>query len=542
MNQKYLKKIRVVLSLVFFLFTLFLFVDFAAFFSLRMIHAILYLQFIPSLLEFLHLAALGSAGFIAVILFTLLFGRVYCSSVCPLGTIQDGFGRISAPFRNKKKNRYKKPQTILRYSILGILAAGLLFRNIFVVTLLDPYSLAGKIFSTIMRPGYYAGNNLLKNILKTFDNYSLYPVSIKATAWPALGFSVVFLIIIIYLSSRKGRWYCNAICPVGSLLGLISKISLFKIAIDKTACTSCGFCMNACKSNCINIKKKEIDFSRCVACYNCIGACPEQGIGYRNQIELQKSLINIRVFKSMARDRSRPVRTEQSGSIPRRRFFQATLAGSAGLAGLLSSTAAFAKKKSAKGISDYPVTPPGSVSLWHFTENCTACHLCVSVCPTHVLQPTLFEYGLTGMFQPKMDYWTAFCNHECVKCSQVCPSGAILPISVKQKETLQVGYVWFSRNRCIVKTKHTSCGACSEHCPTKAVTMVPFIDNLMIPVVDEKICIGCGACEFACPTKPIKAIFVESNPYHRVAKKPPKKMKEEEKKDEKKKPVEDFPF
>ncbi len=554
MIERYLKKIRVVLSLIFFLLTLFLFVDFAAVFSLRMIHAILYLELVPSLLEFLRLATLGAAGFIAVMLFTLFFGRVYCSTVCPLGTLQDIFIRITSPFRNKKKNKYKKPLSILRFSILGILVLLIFFRNIFLLNLLDPFSLAGKLFSNLVRPGYYAGNNILRNILKAMDNYTLYPVTVKSAAWPAIGFSVAFLAILIFLSSRKGRWYCNAICPVGTFLGLISKISLFKLTIDESSCVSCGLCIRECKSNCIDMKNHAIDFSRCVACFNCIGACKEESIGYHNQLKLQKSLINIRLFKSPApdrycSDRSRPV-TTIPGAMPRRNFFRTTL-GTAGIAGLLlSSKEVFAKKKSAKGMSDYPVTPPGSVSLTHFTEKCTACHLCVSACPTHVLQPTLFEYGLTGLFQPKMDFWTAYCNHECVKCSQVCPSGAIQPITVKEKETLQIGYAWFSRHRCIVSTKNTACAACSEHCPTKAVVMVPYTGTLMIPTVDEKICIGCGACEYACPTKP-KAIFVESNTYHRIARKPLKKVAEPEeetlaegKKEEvkKKKVVEDFPF
>ena len=301
------------------------------------------------------------------------------------------------------------------------------------------------------------------------------------------------------------------------------------------------------------MKNHKIDFSRCVACFNCIGACNEESIGYHNQIKLQKSLINIRVFNFFA---PRPqaeftsVNTPITGQIPRRSFVRTTL-GTAGIAGLmLSGTEVFAKKKKPKGISDNPVTPPGSRSLIHFTENCTSCHLCVSACPTHVLQPTLFEYGLTGLFQPKMDFRAAYCNHECVKCSQVCPSGAIQPITVKEKDTLQIGYAWFSRHHCIVNTKNTACAACSEHCPTKAVVMVPYTGSLMIPTVDEKICIGCGACEYACPTKP-KAIFVESNTYHRTARKPLKKMAEPEeetptegKKEEvkKKKVVEDFPF
>jgi ferredoxin len=143
------------------------------------------------------------------------------------------------------------------------------------------------------------------------------------------------------------------------------------------------------------------------------------------------------------------------------------------------------------------------------------------------------------MFQPKMNYHAEYCNFECVKCSEVCPTGAILPISKEQKLTLQIGTSKFIKNSCIVVTKHTACGACSEHCPTKAVEMVPYLGDLMIPRVDEKICIGCGACEYACPTKPDKAIYVEANPYHRKALKPKKKVTDKKKTI---KPTDDFPF
>lgn len=531
MDQRLLKKIRVAVSLVFFLLTFFLFVDFAALISLRMIRAILFLQFIPSLLEFIHLASLAAAGFIFILVLTALFGRVYCSSVCPLGTLQDFFIRVGGRFRNKKKNRFKKSQTLLRYTLLALVVVPLFFRSIAVAGLLDPYSLAGRIFSNLVRPVWYEGNNLAVKALKSADLFWLYPATLKSVALPSILFSAVFLFILILLNLRKGRWYCNAICPVGTALGIVSRFSLFRIKINRTACTSCGLCLRDCKSNCIDLKNHSIDFSRCVACYNCISACNDEAVGYARS-----------VFQTEKTETPGPVilPAEPAPDSQRRDFLKTIAGGAVGTAALLTSTDVFAEEKKKKGVSKYPVTPPGSVSLLHFTEKCTACHLCVSVCPTKVLQPTLFEYGLSGLFLPKMNFWVNYCSHECVKCSQVCPSGAILPLTVREKSDLQIGYVWFSRHICIVKEKNTACGACSEHCPTKAVQMVPYENGLMIPVVDETICIGCGACEYACPTTPVKAIYVESNPYHKTAKKPPRIWEEEE--GAIKQPTEDFPF
>jgi ferredoxin len=169
---------------------------------------------------------------------------------------------------------------------------------------------------------------------------------------------------------------------------------------------------------------------------------------------------------------------------------------------------------------DYPVSPPGSKSLDHFTSKCIACHLCVSVCPKQVLQPSLFEYGLKSFLQPRMDYHTSYCNFDCTLCGEVCPTGAILPLTLEQKHVEQIGKVVFIRRNCIVRTDLTDCGACSEHCPTKAVEMVPWRRVLLIPQVHPEICIGCGACEFACPTEPYKAIYVDGNNVHQIADRP----------------------
>jgi ferredoxin len=188
-----------------------------------------------------------------------------------------------------------------------------------------------------------------------------------------------------------------------------------------------------------------------------------------------------------------------------------------------------------------PVSPPGSKSVDHFTATCTACHLCVSACPSRVLVPSFLEFGFLGIMQPRMDYHAGHCNYECNVCMEICPSGAIQPLNLEEKKTTQLGVAKFIKENCVVYTDNTNCGACSEHCPTKAVNMVPYLNmpakQLVIPKVNPDICIGCGGCEYACPTKPYKAIYVDGNPVHKIARKPEVKTIDQ--------PVdssEDFPF
>jgi len=162
-----------------------------------------------------------------------------------------------------------------------------------------------------------------------------------------------------------------------------------------------------------------------------------------------------------------------------------------------------------------PVTPPGSVSLEHFTQSCSACHLCVSVCPTKVILPSLFGYGVGGLLQPKMNYPDSFCEYECNVCGKVCPTGAILPLSLEEKKVTQIGEVDLLKDKCVVYIKHQNCGACVEVCPTKTITFLNR-GNILYPVVDNRYCIGCGACSKACPTDP-KSIVVHPNLAHKKA-------------------------
>ncbi|HEX9006704.1 MAG TPA: 4Fe-4S binding protein, partial [Bacteroidota bacterium] len=333
-----------------------------------------------------------------------------------------------------------------------------------------------------------------------------------------------------------GRLYCNMICPVGALLGLVSRFALFKVAIDEDDCTGCGLCERVCKGGCIDRKARTVDFDRCVGCFNCFEACPRDDMFFATPWRTKP-----RSEHPPRRSRSAGTPSAEAGvSRSRRRFVQRA----AGFLLVLGTAPEPAQKKivptkatTVPAGSALAVTPPGSYGLDRFTANCTACHLCVSACPTRVLQPTLLAYGIMGILQPRMDFEVSSCNYDCVVCGQICPTGAIGPLPQDEKKLTQLGIAKFIKDNCIVNTENTDCGACSEHCPTKAVNMVPFKGKLVIPEVRNELCIGCGSCEHACPTRPYRAIYVESNRTHARAKKP-----EQKKVEPAPAPAEDFPF
>lgn len=519
MRSRALSKIRIIFSILLLILIAGLFLDIRHLIPEKYINIILYLQFIPSANKFINAGQVAAVGFVAVIILTFLTGRTYCSFLCPLGVLQDISSRIGGKFKKRfRRFGYKKPHTFLRYSILAATLAVTIFWGIYMLNLLDPYSIFARIMTYFGRPLALGINNILSNVFGNFDIYTF--VHTPVTWFPLAVYLIpgIFLLIVIILSLAKGRLYCNTLCPVGTFLGLISKISLLRIKFDDSKCTRCGRCAIACKSSCIDFLGKEIDLSRCVDCFNCINSCPDKAIEYS---------FGMAVKKESVTDDSR--RKVVLGSL-------LILLGSA------TRTVAQEKKipvpKKASTIKEdktSPVCPPGSTSISNFTSNCTACSLCISVCPNNVLLPSRREYGIAGLMQPHMDYHKGFCAYECIRCLEVCPTGAMLPLEIEAKKLTQIGKAVFIEDNCIVKTEKTACGACTESCPTKAVHMIEYEGTLVIPKTTDEICIGCGHCEYACPTTPYKAIFVNGNPSHAAAKKP------ENTQTELKKPAE-FPF
>ncbi len=472
------------------------------------------IQFIPSSISLVTGAGLSLTAII-ILLVTLGAGRIYCSTLCPLGILQDIVIRVRGWFnKNSALTRYAPTQTSLRQTFLwATIGAVILGGGGFALTLLDPYSNFGRIAADIFRPFVAMLNNQLVSVAEALGWRGLYRVDVMWAVIGVLALPVFALVLIVTLSFWRGRLFCNTVCPVGTLLGMVSKRAAFQINIDQSACRKCARCVRVCKSQCIDLRAGQIDFSRCIACYDCMAVCEDSGINYE-----------FAWTQTLSRAPSTPApeiaTSNKVTNRERRTFLAKTLVGISGAVAL--SPNVFADEGDAESEyqrSSTPITPPGSRGVKEFLDRCTACHLCVSACPTSVLQPATLEYGLLGFLKPHLDFSRSFCNFECRRCSEVCPNGAIRLLDLATKQTIKIGEAEFIRELCVVITNGTDCAACSEHCPTKAVFTKPHGENLRLPEVNAELCIGCGACEHSCPVKPKKAIVVTAWRKHGVAKK-----------------------
>lgn len=452
------------------------------------------IQFLPALLSMNLLVVVG------LIILTLVFGRLYCSVICPLGIMQDGFGWLG---KKAKKNRYSysAPKTILRYVVLAVMVVSIVFGIGAVVALLAPYSAYGRIAQSLLAPVWQWGNNQLASWAEAHDSYAFYSVDMWLRGGLTLGVAIATLVILGFLAWRNGRTYCNTICPIGTVLGFFSRFSLLRPVIDTSKCNGCGLCARNCKSACINSKEHTIDYSRCVTCFDCIGKCHKGAISYTRRRAVSSAANKV--------DDSRRDFLAVTATIAATAAVQAqekTVDG--GLATIIDKKIPARKTK---------IVPPGAVSIKNLTSHCTACQLCVSVCPNGVLRPST---DLESLMQPESSYERGYCRPECTRCSEVCPAGAIKPITVADKSSVQIGHAVWVKTNCVPLTDGVECGNCARHCPVGAITMVPSErgdkNSPKIPIVNTERCIGCGACENLCPARPFSAIYVEGHEIHRT--------------------------
>ena len=449
----------------------------------------------------------------------------------------------SCASRARSNSATSEPHDALRYGLLALAVGLFLSGGTLALSLLDPFSNFGRIVGDLLRPLYVVAHNGFGQLLESFGVYGPFPLHWKAPPLAALIFPALFLLGLIGLSAAKGRLFCNTVCPVGALLGLVSRFALFKIRIPQDACVLCAQCSIHCKAGCIRLKTKEVDFSRCVACFNCITVCETHGIAYARSeptpFNPSTPVAFPRPQASHPPDATPHAALSREGKA-RRVLLRAGATALVGLTGLPRSSSVEAKPSNRvptrlSNAKAWPVAPPGARDIARFNDLCTACHLCVSACPYGVLQPSLLDYGWSGLLQPRLDFATGYCSYECNRCGQICPTGAILPLELVAKQTVQLGVAHFVRGNCIVHTDHTACGACDEYCPTKAVHMIPYRDGLTIPEVRPALCVGCGACENACPARPHRAIYVDGHPAHQQALRPSAKPLEHQ-------PDSGFPF
>lgn len=574
-----LRIIRITLAAICFVAVTLLFLDFTG--TLHLWFGWLAkIQFLPAVL------ALNFVVIAILLVLTLLFGRIYCSVICPLGIFQDCVSNLSSRRKGKKARfSYSKEIKWLRYGVLVLFVIALVAGLNALVALLAPYSAYGRMVQSLLAPVWQWGNNLLAWIAERQDSYAFVTKDVWLKSLPTLIVAAVTFVVVVVLGWRNGRTYCNTICPVGTTLSFFSRFAMFRPVIDKSKCKSCHACERKCKAACIDVDNHKIDYSRCVDCFDCIDSCRLGALKYRfawgrgvgSGSTGAKTPQNAPVGSKMTSNESKngqnrssevPASVASTSSAPESVVRQgsptaevtdngkgvstidatspvaepveatdkgrrAFLVGGAAVIGgsLLSSIPMRAEEEEIKdkkrdgGFAEVlpkkapnrktPITPFGSESVEKFYKHCTACQLCVTVCPNNVLRPSS---RLEHLMQPEMSFEKGYCRPECVKCSEVCPAGAILKITPEEKTEWKVGTAGVDYDLCVVNRDGVSCGNCAHHCPVGAIKMVRKNPNdeksPRIPSVNEEKCIGCGACENLCPSRPISAITVNGYSVH----------------------------
>jgi ferredoxin len=303
----------------------------------------------------------------------------------------------------------------------------------------------------------------------------------------------LLLLAVVLIAAFFGRAFCEWLCPTGLALKIFSAGSPFHLYIGED-CLRCGACSKVCSASCLNGHAKTLDRGRCLMCLDCLSKCPNGSLKWGRVPAISPEL-----------KRSR------------RSFFGR---------GVLTALAAVswrvpqsARAKTFGEPKEAPILPPGAMSLAHLGAHCSLCHGCVRICPNQALTPSRSPHPALWN-RPVLDPYLGFCQYDCVLCGQICPTGALTPLTVEAKRQTRLGLVVFDRYECVVIKNDTSCGACAELCPTGAVRMAPSSSGREEPTIRENLCVGCGACQQACPVRPISAIRVNGLLTHQVADRP----------------------
>ncbi len=445
-----------------------------------------------------HTVARGFFLSVILIIITIILGRVFCGWACPLGTLNNMVGSI----RRRNLNIVPPSWHRIKYFVLIFLVFSSLF-SLQMVGIVDPLSLIIRSFSISIYP-------LLNLMVRAFFD-TVYEtdlpgvVTVSETVYSGLkstflSFSqphfrqAVFIgsifMLILGLNLVEKRFWCRYICPLGALLGVLSRASILKRSVSE-GCTECGSCASVCPSKAYPDVIGGWKDSECYYCYNCDDICPENAVSFGFRAE--------KITAGM--------------DLGRRRVVVSAIAGVATVP-LIRSTPALKI-----GASD-PILlrPPGSLEEPKFLERCVKCGECMKVCITNGLQPTFLEAGLEGLWSPILVPLLGYCEYRCTLCGQVCPTGAIEPLTIDKKTRVVIGLAMLDKGRCLPWAHATPCIVCEEVCPTpkKAIWLenktVEARDGKKIevkqPHVDLKLCIGCGICENKCPVRGRPAIYV----------------------------------
>jgi len=484
MKQKHLKTIRIAVAAV--MFVLF----FGVGIGITRLNAVLVTQFGPGLMSLTSVFFVDTlAAVVLIAVVTLLFGRIYCSVLCPLGILQDGIAFLAQRLKGKAHRRYRfldtrpvKHGVFLFVLILG--AAGVMLPLIALLPSSNFFTIVSnvflKFFNLILELLAQGAQGVAENAFLAHFKVAHGP---GAPGWyesvnppaAAFGFSLGVFLVVAALAAWRGRIYCNTLCPVGAVLSLIGRKPLYRIALSQDMCVCCGMCEAACKGGAINSKKKSVLAENCVMCFNCIPACKRGGV----KLEKRPKMASF--------------------SLSRRHFIGAAggVVAGAGVAVIARKIeSALPPKPSCE-----PAMPPGAGNAERFHSKCVGCGICIRECEGKVLVPAVGQYGLAGFMQPVVDYSRGSCVYTCNRCSNVCPPNALLPLSLAEKQRTRIGIASVNADTCV------GCGICASKCPAKAIEIVSELDGRKA-VVGSDNCIGCGVCQNVCPLPDGPAITV----------------------------------
>ncbi len=415
-----------------------------------------------------------------VIVLTLLLGRVFCGWLCPLGVVIDASDRV---FFKKTKQSCRPIDKRLKYYLLAALAATAVF-SAQAVYLFDPIALLTRtLVLSIYAPLQMAAGSMIPGIAYGgifHETQVFYRQNI-------LVFTIFLGILGLGIFAR--RHWCRSLCPLGALLGIISRVSILR-RICKEGCIQCGACIKECKTGAIHDNPAIYDTAECIYCYNCTDICPAH-------------VLEI------------PIGGQTSGccrdlNLNRRRIIQGFGIGIAwALLSKTNASAKYARASKVKLSSPQLIRPPGAAVEDKFLAKCIRCGECMKICPTGGLQPAVTEAGIEGFWSPVLVPKVGECTQKCNLCSKVCPTGAIERFEIDDKSEIFIGTAAIDRSQCIVWALGKRCLVCKEVCSYNAV-YTEMADGVPVPMVNEQICVGCGICENNCPVHPVSAIRVYS--------------------------------